>query len=177
MSKRLKKTRANLTSCRSRQWAETQRFKVKTAELQCVQIRHQILHVLLRHLSRESWHHSTPLEDRLRYMVIRGGQAAREVRPFVQAFQPWTFVAVAGIRGVTTLAIDPEDPSAACLLGIKAKLGIGHFFLVLAATCKQENHRHSYQKEYGRFLHQMTIMSLARWFTNTCLASCRCHVS
>ena len=124
-----------------------------------MQIRQQILQLLLVELITESRHHASPMENTLHCVLICCRQPAGQVLLFKKLLQTRPFVAFGRIGRMAVHAVNIEDLAALGLLRIQSQLGITHFCGIFTAPGQQARSYH-HQKN-GRYLPQVSIMSRA----------------
>ena len=125
-----------------------------------MQVGDQVGDLLFIQLVAELWHHVATANHGLLHVLIRRGQATRQVRLLVQVFQPGAFVAMRRVSRMANCAMDVVQPPPVSLLRVQAKFGIGHFLPVSLAAGQPTRQQESNQDEQdGRCSAQMTIMS------------------
>jgi hypothetical protein len=102
-----------------------------------MQIRQQILQILLAEFLIEAWHLVSPKTDDVADAVIIRGQAAqREVFVLEHSLQSRAFSAMGRIWLMAAIALGIVDAASGCLLGIESEFGIRLAPLDVAAQQK-----------------------------------------
>lgn len=125
-----------------------------------MQVRDQIGNLFFIQLIAKLRHHIATADNRLFHVFIGRGQTAGQIRFLVQLLQPWTFVPVRRISGMTKRAMNNEYATTARLLRSQTQLSIGHLLAVFLAAGEQSHENQSKQSQgNGRCQAQVTIMS------------------
>ena len=90
-----------------------------------MQIRHQLIDLLLRELVLEAGHLGTAEQDDIQHTIIVGRNAAGHELFLEKPVQAGSAQVAGGVRIVALGAARVIDPAARRLLGIKSELGVG----------------------------------------------------
>lgn len=110
---------------------ETLKYKIG---LQRVQVRHQLLELLLIQLIGKTGHHIASAQDALLHMLVRRRETTGQIFFLVELLESWSFIAFGRICRMAVEAIDIENTASAGLLLIQPQLSVSHLRRIFAAT-------------------------------------------
>lgn len=91
-----------------------------------MQVRYQILKLLLIKLICKARHHVSPAHNCFFHVLVRWGQAAGEVLLFIKMLQSRPFISLGRISRVAVDAVNIKDLASLGLLLVESQFGICH---------------------------------------------------
>jgi hypothetical protein len=121
-----------------------------------MQIRHQVIELLLTERAAETGHHVAAADDRLFHKLVVRDQAAGQVRFLEQPFQAGALGCLGAVRAMTNGAVKFVQATSLCLFRSQTQFRISLQLWILSAPGQQGRENESC--EDGRLSLQVTIM-------------------
>jgi len=121
-----------------------------------MQIRHQVIELLLTERVAETGHHVAAADDRLFHKLVIRDQAAGQVRLLKQPFQAGPPRCLGAVRAMTNGAVEFVQATSLRLLRSQTQFSIRLQLWILSAPAQEGRENESC--EDGRFSLQVTIM-------------------
>jgi hypothetical protein len=119
----------------------------KGQELQRMQIRHQVIELLLTERAAETGHHVAAANDRLFHKLVIRNQAAGQVRFLEQPFQAGPLGCFGTVRAVANGAVKFVQATSLCLLRSQTQFSISLQLWILSAPAQQRRENHGSEDE------------------------------